>query len=290
MRTRTIVAGLVVGLLATYAPVATAGHAIVGCRMNSLSQATATGQDTWEGVAEGYVIGNTGEAVSVRCVVRVNGAVRAATNWGNGTTAATTADRVTYIRTLTEVAQLCAQYVTGHGPGETCFDVSTTAVPPPEVYDVLVGALDLVDEVGPGAGVVVLQGLPTGQTVVLSSPNIACGDFDGTTTTCSRELTLPCAGATQDQCVTTTTAAAAAPAKCDAVYVTAELVPDTVSSVTGVTRCGNNLTASVTAGPVVQPASASSSGSGVHPIGCERHLTGDPIMPRVTCSYSYVVR
>ena len=138
---------LAVSALALNAPAASAGHATVSCRFNAVSQATATGQDTWEGAAEGYIVGNTGEAVSIRCVVKVNGAVRAATSWGSGTTVATTADRVTYVRTLTEVTQLCAQYVTAHGPGETCFATTTTTIPPAEFWD----AVDLVWETVFGA-------------------------------------------------------------------------------------------------------------------------------------------
>ena len=142
-----MMAGLAVGALALNAPAASAGHATVNCRFNAVSQATATGQDTWEGAAEGYIVGNAGEAVSIRCVVKVNGAVRAATAWGSGTTAATTADRVTYVRTLTEVTQLCAQYTTAHGPGETCFATTTTQIPPQEVIDALDAVFDLLTEV-----------------------------------------------------------------------------------------------------------------------------------------------
>lgn len=139
----TIVA-MAAGALGITAPVASAAHEQVSCRFNAVTQATATGQDTWEGVAEGYVIGNAGENVSVRCVVRVNGTVRAATDWGTGVTAATTQGRVTYTRTLTEVTQLCAQYTAAsHGTGvrEICFTTTTQQIPPQEVYDLVIDPL-----------------------------------------------------------------------------------------------------------------------------------------------------
>ena len=132
-----MMAGLAAGALALNAPVASAGHEQVLCRFNAVSQATATGQDTWEGVAEGIVVGNPTEAVSIRCVVRVSGVIAAATVPGSGTGVATTADRVTYARTLTQVTQLCAQYTSSHGASETCFATTTTQVPPQEVIDAL---------------------------------------------------------------------------------------------------------------------------------------------------------
>ena len=140
-----LTAVVAVGAVALYAPVASASHATVNCRFNAVSQATATGQDTWEGHAQGYIVGNTGEPVSIRCVVKVNGTVRAATAWGSGNTVATTQDRVTYVRTLTQVTQLCAQYTTSHGAGETCFATTTTQVPPQEVYDALDAVITEID-------------------------------------------------------------------------------------------------------------------------------------------------
>lgn len=143
-RRRMVIAALAAGLVALNAPAVSANHATVNCRFDSQSQAAVTGQDTWEGFAQGYIIGNAGESVTIRCVVKVNGSNRAATAWGSGTTVATTADRVTYVRTLTEVVQLCAQYTTAHGAGETCFAVSTTQLPPQEVIDAVESVSDLV--------------------------------------------------------------------------------------------------------------------------------------------------
>ena len=141
-----MMAGLAVSALAINAPAASANHLQVNCRFNAVTQATATGQDTWEGAAEGYIVGDAGESVAVRCIVRVNGAIRAQTDWGTGSTFATTAGRVTYTRTLTEVTQLCAQYTSSHGgtqtaPHEVCFGTTTTQIPPQEVYDLVIDPL-----------------------------------------------------------------------------------------------------------------------------------------------------
>ena len=138
-----MMAALAVSALALNAPAASAGHQTVSCRFNALSQGTVTGQDTWEGAAQGYIVGNAGESVSIRCVVRVNGAVRASTSVGVGTTVATTADRVTFAATLTETTQLCAQYTTAHGSGETCFATTTTTIPPDEVWDAIDAVFEL---------------------------------------------------------------------------------------------------------------------------------------------------
>lgn len=150
-----LTAGLVAGALALNAPVASASHEQVTCRFNSVSQATVTGQDTWEGVAEGIVVGGA-EAVAIRCIVRVGTSIRAATDWGTGTGVATTAGRVTYTRTLSEVTQLCAQYTTAsEGAKEVCFGTTTLQVPPQEVID----ALEPVDDafcdaaIGPGKAI-----------------------------------------------------------------------------------------------------------------------------------------
>ena len=137
MRRKLIVLAVLGVALSTPGAFATAGHAAVGCSARGLSEPTTTGQDVFEGMAVGYIIGDAGESVSVRCVVKVNGAVRAATSWGAGMSVATSADRVTYVRTLTETTQLCAQYVTSHGPGETCFATTTMQMPSQEVQDAL---------------------------------------------------------------------------------------------------------------------------------------------------------
>ena len=138
MLKKIMMAGLAVSALTINAPAASADHHQFNCRFNALTQATATGQDTWEGVAQGYVIGNSGEAVSIRCVVKVNGVQRAATDWGSGTTYATTQGRVTYTRTLTEVTQLCAEWTLSGTPGSHCFSTTTTQIPPQEVYDLVI--------------------------------------------------------------------------------------------------------------------------------------------------------
>ena len=143
MSIRTIAAPIaaILGALALPAPAASASHAAVYCRYNAVSQATATGRDTWVGHAHGYVAGDTGEPVAIRCVIRVDGAIRAATGWGTGSTVAVTADQVTYVRALTEVTLMCAEYVTADGPGETCFQTTTTQIPPKAELDAVAAAV-----------------------------------------------------------------------------------------------------------------------------------------------------
>ena len=147
---RKLVALAVLGVaLSAPGAFATAAHATVDCRLLNFAEPTTTGQDVFEGAATGYIIGNPLEAVSVRCVVRVNGTVRAATATGAGTGMAVVADRMTYSATETDVVQLCAQYTTSHGSGETCFGTINIQMPPQEVVD----AFDAV--VGPVAQVLV---------------------------------------------------------------------------------------------------------------------------------------
>jgi hypothetical protein len=120
---RIVSAGAVVAAVALTAPGAAAGHVNATCRVTSLSSSVATGRSTYEGVAEGAVAGTPNESVSIRCVVKVNGAVRVATDRGSGSGVATTAGRVTFTASLTDVMQLCAQYTSAHGASERCFSL-----------------------------------------------------------------------------------------------------------------------------------------------------------------------
>ena len=132
MRLELLTALAVAGAIA---PPASAGHAAVNCKFVAVSYPLVTGQDTWEGIADGYLVANPGENASLRCVIKVNGAVRAATARSSGISTVTTGDRVTYVRTSTESVQVCAQYTTGHGSAESCRTAETVQAPPPEVVD-----------------------------------------------------------------------------------------------------------------------------------------------------------
>lgn len=107
----------------------------IECRLQAVTQSVLTGRDVWEGVAEGVILGAVGEPVSIRCVVKVNGGIRAATDWGTGTTLAASASRVTYTRAATESIAICAQYVTSRGTGERC-DPNVVQVALPDVTPV----------------------------------------------------------------------------------------------------------------------------------------------------------
>lgn len=136
MLKKIVIALLAAGAVASNAPAASASHQSVGCRYVAVSNPTVTGVDTWEGVAIGYIVGDPGEPVSIRCVVRVGGSVRAATDWGTGVAGVTvTSGRVTYTKSSSAVAQICAQYTTSHGGGETCFAAAGTEIPPQQVAD-----------------------------------------------------------------------------------------------------------------------------------------------------------
>lgn len=132
---------LAVVLVALPTPSASASHPTRHCRFTAVSQATVTGEGTFEGVAEGVIVGAPEERLSIRCGIFVNGAMRAATPTARGIGAAATAGRVTYTRTGTEFAYLCLMYTTAHDPVEVveCYLPPTPdpSFPPRFVYDLL---------------------------------------------------------------------------------------------------------------------------------------------------------
>ena len=135
-----MIASLAAGALALNAPAAFAEHAVFDCGFDTVAQETATGgQDTFTGAAYGYVVSPTpGESVSIRCYVSVDGAEVASTPTGSGTQAATTAGQVTYTATDTQDVDLCAEWTAGSESGSTCFETTTTQIPPQEVIDLIV--------------------------------------------------------------------------------------------------------------------------------------------------------
>jgi hypothetical protein len=137
MRTISVATALATAL-SLPAPPASASHEHVFCRMVGASPGVAMGQYTYESVLSGYVLGSPGEVVAVRCVVRVNGAVTGATDWATGTTAAVSAGRVSFVRTLTQQLHYCAQYtLASEGSREVCWDTQTLQVPPQELVDLM---------------------------------------------------------------------------------------------------------------------------------------------------------
>ena len=118
-------AAVLAGLAVTAAP-ASAGHELVTCRFAAANQNEFGAPDRYLGVAEGHIV-DIG-AVSVQCLVKVDGVVRAATTVGTGTNHATTADPVMYVRTPDEVVSLCAAYTTPHVATERCVIAYSTAV------------------------------------------------------------------------------------------------------------------------------------------------------------------
>ena len=133
-------AALAAGAVVAGSPVAlAAAPAAVDCDFNSVSQASFTGgQDTFTGAARGFVVSATpGNAVSVRCLIKVNGSEVASTPAGSGTTAAATGGQVTYTASDTDNVELCVAWTDGNDSGETCFETTTTQIPPQEVIDLI---------------------------------------------------------------------------------------------------------------------------------------------------------
>jgi hypothetical protein len=146
-----MIGGLAVGALALNAPAAlAAAPAAVGCRVNGVTQAVATGQDTWESAIEGYVVADAADAnktATIKCEIRVGTSVRGATSVGTGNSAAAVAEHVQYTRALTETPTLCAVWSVGSGgtSGTTCVPLTTQQIPPQEVLDALDGILTIIN-------------------------------------------------------------------------------------------------------------------------------------------------
>lgn len=316
MLKRLFMVSTAVSALAFGVPGAHAEPASVDCGFNTVSQETATGgQDTFTGTAYGYLVSDTaGEIVSVSCEVRVDGSTVAATHPGFGTQGATTQGQVTYTASDTQDVDLCAVWTAGQTSGEVCADTTSTQLPPQEVVDLIDVVLGLVSDtstvadplvcpllagLSPGVpGVVDIysdgdvalagelfwdcppydssgggtdEGLAAGAVFlqnsggllrVLTTKNVECGP-DGNGVKCSAKAGKP---------------------RCSSVAVTAELVPNLTSTVTGTVTCGT-LSASATAGPTTSAAQSSENGSGRHPFECDMAMTGVAVLPRVTCSY-----
>ena len=156
-------AALAAGALALNAPAAIAEPTAVDCGFNTVAQETATGgQDTFTGAAYGYVVTSTaGNAVSVRCDVRVDGTTVASTPTGSGTTVATSQGQVTYTATDTQDVDLCAVWTDGSTSGEVCGETTTTQIPPQEVIDAINSVFDLIADATAGLDPIICGALLT---------------------------------------------------------------------------------------------------------------------------------
>ena len=143
-----VASSIVVGAMALGAPIAQAAPPTsVDCGFNSVAQETATGgQDTFTGAAYGYIVGAQGEtAVSVKCVVKVNGAGVSETTVGTGSVVATSQGQVTYTADDDDDVDLCAVWTTSTHSGEACGDATTTQIPPQAVIDLLISIAEQID-------------------------------------------------------------------------------------------------------------------------------------------------
>lgn len=136
MLRRLITAGLVAGALASYAPVAHAAGVSADCGYNTFAQETATGNDTYTGVAHGYAFSDIpGVDVSVSCEIRVNDVTADATTPGRPGQVSTTVDQVTFYVPGSDfdAVTLCAVWWTDTESGEFCSGSTTTEIPPDEL-------------------------------------------------------------------------------------------------------------------------------------------------------------
>ena len=97
-----------------------------------------------EGLAYGYAAHAEGGGVTIRCVVRVNGAVvpTATTPAATGDVAAVTYGPVSFVASTEDEVALCTEVATSHGTVVSCRDSESTQVPPQEVIDVVDGLFD----------------------------------------------------------------------------------------------------------------------------------------------------
>jgi hypothetical protein len=146
MRTRTsrfALAATTVALLAVSAPVATARPVRSGCTFDAgASNPVVTGQDGVTGVLAGYAVFDDQATHSLRCAVLVDGAEQSSTSTGTGTGTVLTAGPTSYTAAPGSVVQVCTEV---DGVFADCAQVTTSQVPPQEVYD-LVDSLPPVRE------------------------------------------------------------------------------------------------------------------------------------------------
>ena len=150
MLKKILATSVVVGAVTLGAPIAHADPAQVDCGFNTIAQEDATGgQDTFTGGAYGFVVSGTpGNAVSIQCVVKVNGAPVANTGApATGTTVAATAGQVTFTATDQDDVDLCAEWTDGTTSGESCSDTTVTQIPPQAVIDLLISVFDAIDAI-----------------------------------------------------------------------------------------------------------------------------------------------
>ena len=137
---RLAAAATAAGALALHAPAASATHEYTRCTLRAAQVNGVTGDGTYEGVAAG-VAAAPGDTVAIRCVIWVNGQLRAATPLSPATPGvAATAGYVGFVAESTDSVALCAEVTTSHGTTEHC-----PWITPPLPYDVLEYVADEVD-------------------------------------------------------------------------------------------------------------------------------------------------
>jgi hypothetical protein len=136
MLKKIMLAASAVALMAIGAPTAHAAVVRSGCGFDSLSQDTATGQNTFTGGAYGYAIFDDQGTHTLRCYVTVDGvpAPGGSTTPGSGTGFVATAGPVTYTAADGASVDLCTEI---DGVTVGCGAATLTQIPPQEVIDLL---------------------------------------------------------------------------------------------------------------------------------------------------------
>lgn len=120
---------LAVAAIAVVAPPSQASHTGHACGI-AVAGRTVTGGDTWTGVVYGAVVAS-GENVSIRCYLTVDGVVVPGGSTGTmtGTTATLTATTVSYRAPDSQSVEVCTEWTAGSEGGTSC-DISVNATAP----------------------------------------------------------------------------------------------------------------------------------------------------------------
>ena len=102
-------------------PAAHADSPLFDCNFHTIAQATLTGgENTFVGIAYGYVASTGVEPVSIRCYVLVDGTEAASTPVGTGTSVATAHGMITFTATESQDVKFCAERTAGTASGTRC--------------------------------------------------------------------------------------------------------------------------------------------------------------------------
>jgi len=174
---RKFLASVALGLaLAAPGAAAAVNHAQADCRLLNYMEDTATGQDVYVGAAGGYVASPTpGEAVSIRCIVRVNGVHVASTPTGSGTNVAATLGEIVYTATDTDDVDLCWEITAGSESSTTCADTLNIQVFPQELADLFnANVTQPAQDVGGGCLTIVNEGTCNSGVCLINTAGATC--------------------------------------------------------------------------------------------------------------------